>query len=237
MTKGVTAHLCESSASVPSFPLLPSVPNLFACFCGRGAWLLAWRFDRPSVWPDKSRCCHQRVSNSSVPSFPLLPSVQISSLASVDEALGFWRGDSIDRASGLTKAIAATSANPIPQSPSFPLLPSVQISSLASVGEALGFWRGDSINRASGLTKAVAATSAYPIPQSLRFLCYLLFKSLRLLLWMRRLAFGVATEPPVTIALFPSNCRFMMKRLVPLFRVYYDTKRSVLAGPCEQGAV
>src|SRR6202795_4610718 len=50
-----------------------------------------------------------------------------SSVASVGEALGFWRDDSINRASGMTKAAAATSANPVPQSPLFTLLPSVQI--------------------------------------------------------------------------------------------------------------
>src|SRR5580704_4851890 len=70
MTKAAAATSANPVPQSPSFPLLPSVQNLFACFCGRGAWLLAWRFDKPSVGHDKSRCCHQCESSALVPFVP-----------------------------------------------------------------------------------------------------------------------------------------------------------------------
>jgi hypothetical protein len=70
MTKAAAATSANPVPQSPSFPLLPSVQNLFGCFCGRGAWLLAWRFDKPSVGHDKSRCCHECESSAAVPFVP-----------------------------------------------------------------------------------------------------------------------------------------------------------------------
>jgi hypothetical protein len=128
MTKAAAAPSANAVPQSPSLSLLPSVQILFDCFCGRGAWILARRFDKPRVGHDKSRCRHQCESSAAVPfvSFATFCSNPLRLLLWA-RRLRFWRDDSINRGLGMTKAAAAPSANPVSsQSPSFPLLPSVQ---------------------------------------------------------------------------------------------------------------
>jgi hypothetical protein len=101
---------------------------------------------------------------------------------------GGWRHTA--KSSGMTKAAAATSANPVSQSPSFPLLPSVQNLFGCFCGRGAWLLRDDSINRGSSMTKAAAVTSA-----SVPFVPFATFCSdpLRLLLWARR--FGRPVTP------------------------------------------
>jgi hypothetical protein len=77
----------------------------------------------------------------------------------------------------MTKAVAATNANPVPQSLRSLCYLLFKASWLACVGEALCFWRGDSISRASRMTKAVAATNANAVPESPSFPLLPLFKT------------------------------------------------------------
>jgi hypothetical protein len=125
--------------------LLPSVQNLFGCFCGRGAWLLAWRFDKPRVGHDKSRCRHQCESSASVPFVPF------ATFCSKPLRLLLWArrlafGVAIDKPrvghdKSRCRHQCESSKCPSPLRSLCYLL--FKTSSVASVGGALGFWRDD----------------------------------------------------------------------------------------------
>jgi hypothetical protein len=137
------------------------------------------------VGHDKSRGRHQCLSPLCSLCYLLF---KTSSIASVGEALGFWRGDSINRGSGMTKDAAVPSANPVPQSPSFPLLPSVQnlFGCFCGRGAWLLAWRfekprvGHDKSRGRPECESSASVSFVPFAT----FCS---KLLRLLLWARRL--------------------------------------------------
>jgi hypothetical protein len=84
---GMTKAAAVTSASVPFVPFATSVRILFGCFCGRGAWLLARRFDKPSVGHDNGRCRSECESSASVPFVPF------ATFCSNPLRLLLWAGD------------------------------------------------------------------------------------------------------------------------------------------------